>query len=29
MITNIIITLYEFHSKVEMQFICFADSVRC
>jgi len=29
MITNIIITLYEFNSKVERQFIFFADSVRC
>jgi len=29
MITNIIKTLYEFNSKVERQFICFTDSVRC
>jgi len=28
MITNIIITLYEFNSKVERQFVCFTDSVR-
>ena len=29
MITNIIITLYEFNSKVERQFISFTGSVRC
>jgi len=29
MITDIIITLYEFNSKAERQFICFTDSVRC
>ena len=29
MITNTIITLYEFTSKVETQFIFFTDSVRC
>jgi len=29
MITNIIITLYEFNSKVEKQFIYFIDGVRC
>jgi len=29
MITNIIITLYEFNSKVERQSIFFTDSVRC
>jgi len=29
MITNIVITLYEFNSKVERQFILFTDSVRC
>jgi len=29
MITNILITFYEFNSKVEMQFIFFTDSVRC
>jgi len=28
MIANIIITLYEFNSKVERQFIFFTDSVR-
>ena len=29
MITNTIITLYEFNSKVERQFIFFTDNVRC
>jgi len=29
MITDIIITLYEFNSKVKRQFVCFTDSVRC
>jgi len=29
MITKIIITLYEFNPKVERQFTCFTDSVRC
>jgi len=29
MITNTIIPLYEFNSKVERQFIFFTDSVRC
>jgi len=29
MITNIVITLHEFNSKVETQFIFFTDSVRC
>jgi len=29
MITNVVITLNEFKSKVERQFICFTDSVRC
>jgi len=28
MITNIIITLYEFNLKVERQFVFFTDSVR-
>jgi len=29
MITNKIITLYEYNSTVERKIICFADSVRC
>jgi len=29
MITNTVITLYEFTSKVERQFIFFTDSVKC